>query len=181
MDVLAGELSLNGAVFQITQDNARSQDASGNYSATGTIRVRGARVGGSGLLAKGWKLFAGYAYLDARIIDGIAVGTQGMVPGNTPRSSSTLWSTYEVMPHWDIGGGALYASKRYANNTDTTQVGGYARWDGMIDYHQPRYDIRLNAFNLFDRKYFDALIQSDGGRSVPGTGRSAMLSISYHL
>ena len=181
VDVLAGELSLNGAVFQITQDNARSQDASGNYSATGTIRVRGGRVGGSGLLAKGWKLFAGYAYLDAKIIDGIAVGTQGMVPGNTPRSSSTLWSTYEVMPHWDIGGGALYASRRYANNTDTTQVGGYVRWDGMIDYHQPKYDIRLNAFNLFDRKYFDALIQSDGGRSVPGTGRSAMLSISYHL
>ena len=55
------------------------------------------------------------------------------------------------------------------------------RGSGMIDYHQPKYDIRLNAFNLFDRKYFDALIQSDGGRSVPGTGRSAMLSISYHL
>ena len=181
VDVLAGELSLNGAVFQITQDNARSQDASGNYTATGTIRVRGARVGGSGLLAKGWKVFAGYAFLDAKIIDGIAVGTQGMVPGNTPRNSGTLWSTYEVVPHWDIGGGAVYAAKRYANNTDTTQVGGYVRWDGTIDYHQPKYDIRINAFNLFDRKYFDALIQSDGGRSVPGTGRSAMLSISYHL
>jgi catecholate siderophore receptor len=181
IDVLAGKLSVNGAVFQITQDNARSQDASGNYTATGTIRVRGARLGGSGLLAHGWKLFAGYAYLDAKIIDGIAVGTQGMVPGNTPRNSGTVWSTYEFMPHWDVGGGAVYQSKRFANNTDTTLVGGYARWDGTLDYHQPKYDVRLNVFNLFDRKYFDALIQSDGGRSVPGTGRSGMLSFSYHI
>jgi catecholate siderophore receptor len=181
LDVLAGRLSVDGAVFQITQDNARSADADGNYGATGTVRVRGARLGGSGLLAHGWKVFAGYAYLDARIVDGIGVGTQGRVPGNTPRNSGTLWTTCELLPHWDIGGGAVYASRRYANNTDTTRVGGYARWDGTLDYHQPKYDVRLNVFNLFDRKYFDALIQSDGGRSVPGTGRSAMLSFSYRV
>jgi catecholate siderophore receptor len=181
VDALNGKLSLNGAVFQITQDNARSADASGNYTATGTIRVRGARLGGSGLLAHGWKLFAGYAFIDARIIDGVGVGTQGMVPANTPRNSATLWSTYEFMPHWDLGGGAVYMSRRYAANTDVVQVGGYARWDGTLDYHQPKYDVRLNVFNLFDRKYFDALIPSDGGRSVPGTGRSAMLSFSYHV
>jgi catecholate siderophore receptor len=181
VDALNGQLSVNGAVFQITQDNARSADASGNYTATGTIRVRGARLGGSGLLAHGWKLFAGYAFIDARIVDGVGVGTQGRVPANTPRNSATLWSTCEVMPHWDLGGGAVYMSRRYAANTDVVQVGGYARWDGTLDYHQPRYDVRLNVFNLFDRNYFDALIPSDGGRSVPGTGRSAMLSFSYHL
>ena len=181
VDVLTGKLSVNGAVFQITQDNARSADASGNYTATGTIRVRGARVGGSGLLAHGWKVFAGYAYLDAKIIDGVGVGTTGMVPANTPRNSATLWTTYELVPHWDLGGGAVYQSRRFAANTDVTQVGGYARWDGTIDYHQPKYDVRLNFFNLFDRKYYDALIPSDGGRAVPGTGRSAMLSFSYHV
>jgi catecholate siderophore receptor len=181
VDVLAGKLSLNGAVFQITQDNARSADASGIYTATGTVRVRGARLGGSGLLARGWKVFAGYAFLDAKIVDGIGVGTTGMVPANTPRNSGTLWTTYELVPHWDIGGGAVYQSKRYASNTDAVQVGGYARWDATIAYHQPTYDVRLNAFNLFDRRYDDALIPSDGGRAVPGTGRSAMLSFSYHL
>jgi catecholate siderophore receptor len=181
VDALDGKLSVNGAVFQITQDNARSADASGNYTATGTIRVRGARLGGSGLLAHGWKVFAGYAFIDAKIIDGVGVGTQGMVPANTPRNSATLWSTYEFMPHWDLGGGSVYMSRRYAANTDVVQVGGYARWDGTLDYHQSKYDVRLNVFNLFDRKYFDALIPSDGGRSVPGTGRSAMLSFSYHM
>jgi catecholate siderophore receptor len=180
-DLLARKLSLDGAVFQVTQDNARSADASGVYTATGTVRVRGARLGGSGLLARGWKVFAGYSWLDARIIDGIGVGTQGKVPANTPRHSATLWTTCELASHWDLGGGAVYASRRYANNTNVTQVGGYARWDGALGYHQPKYDVRLNVFNLFDRKYFDALIPSDGGRAVPGTGRSAMLSFSYHI
>jgi catecholate siderophore receptor len=179
IDVLAGKLSVDGAVFQITQDNARSADAGGTYTATGTVRVRGARLGGSGLLARGWKVFAGYAFLDATIVDGIGVGTQGKVPANTPRHSATLWTTYEPAPHWDIGGGAVAASRRYANNTDVTQVGGYARWDAALGYHQPTYDVRLNVFNLFDRRYYDALIPSDGGRAVPGTGRSAMLSFSY--
>jgi len=181
VDLLAGKLSVNGAVFQITQDNSRNQDASGNYSATGTIRVRGARLGGAGELTRNWKIFAGYAYLDAVILDAIAVGTQGKVPLNTPRNSATLWSTYEFLPHWELGGGAVFQSRRWLNNTDLVQTGGYARWDGTLAYRQPKYDLRLNVFNLFDRHYTDAIIASDGGRGVPGTGRSAMLSLTYHL
>jgi catecholate siderophore receptor len=181
VDLLDGKMSVSGAVFQITQDNARNQDASGNYTATGTVRVRGARLGGAGQLAKGWKVFAGYAYLDATILDAIAVGTQGMVPLNTPRNSATLWSTYEFLPHWELGGGSVYQSRRFLNNTDLVQAGGYARWDGTLAYRQRTYDVRLNLFNMFDRHYTDAIIASDGGRGVPGTGRSGMLSFSYHL
>ena len=181
IDLLAGKLSLDGALFQIAQDNARAADSSGVYTATGSVRVRGARLGGSGLLARGWKVFAGVALLDATIVEGIGVGTQGKVPANTPRHSATLWTTYDVLPHWDVGGGAVAASRRYANNTDATQVGGYARWDAALGYHQPTWGVRLNVFNLFDRHYFDALIPSDGGRAVPGTGRSAMVSLSFHL
>ena len=40
-------------------------------------------------------------------------------------------------------------------------------WDATLAYKQPRYDIRLNLFNLANKAYYDALIQSDGGRSGP--------------
>ena len=174
-------LSVSASVFQITQDNARNQDASGNYTATGTVRVRGARLGASGQLMRGWKVFGGYSYLDARIINAIAVGTQGMVPGNTPKNTATLWTTYDVAPHWQLGGGAVAMSSRYLNNTDTVKVPGYVRLDATLGYHQRDYDIRLNVFNLSNTYYYDALIQSDGGRAVPGTGRSAMISGSYRF
>jgi catecholate siderophore receptor len=103
------------------------------------------------------------------------------VPLNTPRSSATLWTTCEFLPHVELGGGAVYQSRRYLNNTDLTQAGGYARWDGTLAYRQRTYDVRLNVFNLFDRHYTDAIIASDGGRGVPGTGRTGMVSFSYRL
>jgi catecholate siderophore receptor len=55
------------------------------------------------------------------------------------------------------------------------------RWDATLAYHQPKYDIRLNLFNLSNAYYYDALIPSDGGRAVPGAARSAMLSYAYRF
>jgi catecholate siderophore receptor len=92
-----------------------------------------------------------------------------------------LWTTVDLAAHWQLGGGAVYQSSRYLNNTNLAQVGGYARWDGMLAYVQRNYDIRLNVFNLADKVYDDALIPSDGGRAVPGNGRSAMLSVNLRF
>ncbi|MGO4328879.1 TonB-dependent receptor [Cupriavidus sp. 2TAF22] len=180
-DLAGGDLSLSSAIFRITKDNARSQIDATTYALTGKIQVDGFRFGATGRITPKWQVFAGYTYLNAVIENGIAAGTQGKIPGNTPKHTATAWTSYAVLPNWEVGGGAFYMSQRYANNTDTVQVGGYVRWDGMIAYHQPKYDVRLNLFNIFDKKYYDALIQSDGGRSVPGTGRTAMLSFVYRM
>ena len=180
-DLLDGNLSGTAAVFRITKYNARSQNTDGSYSATGTVQVDGARAGLSGRVTKKLQVFAAYTYLDAEIVDAIAVGTQGRVPANTPTNSASLWSTYAISPEWEIGGGVNYVGARYANNTDTVRVGSYARLDALVAYHQPKYDVRLNLLNLANRLYYDALIPSDGGRAVPGIGRTAMLSVDYHF
>ncbi|MBU6502337.1 MAG: TonB-dependent siderophore receptor [Burkholderiales bacterium] len=180
-DLNGGNLSLTAAAFQITQDNARSQNPDGTYTATGTVRVNGARAGVAGHVTSKLQVFGGYTHLDALIVNGVAPGTNGMVPANTPRDSASLWSSYAIAPQWEVGAGATYSSSRFANNTDLVQVGSYTRWDAMVAYHQPRYDIRLNVYNLFDTSYYDALIPSDGGRAVPGLGRSAMVSVAYRF
>ncbi|HEY2256166.1 MAG TPA: TonB-dependent siderophore receptor [Variovorax sp.] len=180
-DLNNGGLSLSAAAFQITQDNARAQNNDGTYTATGTIRVNGARAGAAGRITDKLQVFGAYTYLDASIIDGIAPGTQGKTPANTPQNSASLWAVYSFSALWDLGGGATYVGPRYANNTDLTYVPGYTRFDLMVAYHQPKYDIQLNVFNLANKYYFDALIPSDGGRSVPGAGRTAMLSVNYRF
>lgn len=178
-DVLHDQLDLTAAAFQITQYNSRSQNSDNSYTANGAIRVRGERIGISGRLTPQWLVFGGYTHLDARIISAIAANTQGKIPSNTPADTATLWSTYAVTPQWEVGGGATYMSGRFLNNTDLVRVPGYTRLDMTIAYHQPRYDIRLNIFNLADTRYYDSLIQSDGGRAVPGSGRTAMISLVY--
>jgi catecholate siderophore receptor len=176
---LGERLTLTGAVFRITQRNSRAQNADNTYSATGTIRAEGLRLGASGRVTRHWQVFAGYTRLDAKIIDAIAAGAQGMVPANTARDSATLWTTYDIKGDWQVGGGATYLGRRFLNNTNLVQVPGYTRLDAMIAWRQPHYDVRLNLFNLADAHYYDALVQSDGGRAAPGSGRTAMISLVW--
>lgn len=180
-DLNDGALSLSAAAFQITQDNARAQNTDGTYTATGTIRVNGARAGAAGRISDKLQLFAAYTHLDATIIDGIAPGTQGKTPANTPGNSASLWAVYAITPQWEVGGGATYVGPRYANNTDLVYVPGYTRFDAMVAYHQPKYDVRLNIFNLTNKFYWDALVPSDGGRAVPGTGITGMLTLAMRF
>src|SRR5450830_509017 len=179
---LAENLSTNAAIFQIKKENARSQVSTGVYELQGTVRVKGARLGATGRINKQWQVAAGYTYLDAQVISASTLdNTLGKIPVNTPKHTLTTWTTYDVMPHWQVGGGATYMSQRYATATDTVQVGGYTRWDATVAYTQKQYDIRFNLFNLTNKMYYDALIQSDGGRSVPGTGRTGMISVNYRM
>ena len=185
-EVLNGNLSLNGAVFQITKYNARTQNADGTFSPTGTVRVQGARVGVAGRITPEWQVFGGYAWLNPRIIQGLnfinGIGnTTGNVPLNVPRDSGNIWSTYTIKDTYEFGGGMFYVGQRYANNQNTVQVPQYFRFDATAAYKQPTWELRANVFNLFNTMYYDSLMASDGGRAVPGTGLTGLLTFTYRL
>ncbi|WP_027796687.1 TonB-dependent receptor [Paraburkholderia acidipaludis] len=179
-DLLNGNLSVTSALFQQEMDNARTQTSSGEYLLEGDVRVRGFQAGVSGHLTDKWQVFGGYTYMDGVVLQALD-GTQGNTLANTPRNTLTLWTTYEVAPHWEVGGGPTYMSARYAANTNYVSVGGYTRWDAMAEYEQKKWDVRLNLLNLTNKFYYDALIQSDGGRSVPGVGRTLLATFDYRL
>lgn len=180
-ELLKGNLSLNGALFQITKNNARTTNPDGTFSPTGQIQVQGARIGFAGRILPEWQIFGGYAYLDGRILNGTAANTTGNVPLNTPRDSGNIWTTYTIKDTYEIGGGMFYMGARYANNQNTVTVPAYTRFDLTAAYKQPKYDVRLNVYNLFDTMYYEGVIASDGGRAVPGAGITAMLTLNYRL
>ena len=179
-DLLGGNLSVNSAFFREEMDNARTQVSTTEYELDGDVRVQGFQAGVTGHLTDKWQVFGGYTYMDAIILKA-ADGTQGHVPANTPRNTLTLWSTYAFTPHWEIGGGPTYMSPRYASNTNYVRVPGYTRWDATAAYHAKKYDVRLNLLNMTNKEYFDALIPSDGGRSVPGIGRTLLATFDYRF
>ena len=179
-DVREGALSLNAAVFQVTKTNARTQVAPGDYELDGNVRVRGEVIGIVGRLTPQWQVFGGYTHYDAKIVRALD-GTQGNVPANTPDNAATLWTAWKPVANWEFGGGANYVGARFASNSNTVSVGGYTRWDATVAWLQPRYDLRLNLWNLTDKQYFDALIPSDGGRAVPGIGRTAMVTATWRF
>lgn len=180
-DFFNGNLSLTGALFQITKNNARTLNADGTYTAQGQVRVKGIRTGIAGSITPEWQVFGGYTLLDARIINGIGANTTGRIPLNTPRDSMTLWTTYTFDKKWEIGGGPTYQGMRYANNTNTVIVPDFIRFDATAAYKTEKYDVRLNIFNLTNVYYFEQVMASDGGRGVPGSGLTAMLTLNYRL
>jgi catecholate siderophore receptor len=177
-NLLDDMLGVNAALYELEQTNARTQTAAGEYTLNGNIRVRGAELSMVGHLTDRWQIFSGYSYMDGRIVKALD-GTQGKAPANTPRHTFTAWASYSFAEHWEAGGGPTYMSQRFAANTDRTSVAGYTRWDAMLAYHQPRYEVRLNLLNLADKRYFDAVIPSDGGRAVAGIGRTALATFTY--
>jgi catecholate siderophore receptor len=180
-DLNNGNLSVTGALFQITKNNARTQNSDGTYSAQGQVRVRGIRTGIAGRITPELNVWGGYTLLDARITNGIAVNTTDKIPLNTPRDSFTLWATYLYDKKWEIGGGPTYQGLRYANNANTVMVPDFIRFDATAAYKAEKYDVRLNVFNLTNVYYFENVQASDGGRGTPGSGLTAMLTLNYRM
>ncbi|MFM0753762.1 TonB-dependent receptor [Paraburkholderia strydomiana] len=179
-DLLGGGLSVTQSLFNIEKTNARTLNADGSYTLDGDVRVRGYQLGLAGHITDKWQVFGGYTYMDATILKALD-GTTGKTPANTPRNMLTLWTTYAFNPHWEIGGGPIYTSSRYAANNNFVKVGGYTRWDAMAAYHAKKYDVQFNVLNLTDKNYYDALIPSDGGRAVPGNGRTFLATLNYRF
>ncbi len=185
-ELLGGNLSLNGAVFSIIKNNARTANPDGTYTPTGNVQVSGARAQFAGRITPEWQVFGGYAYLNGVIIQGLNYqngqgNTTGKVPLNTPKDTANLWTTYTFKETYEIGGGFFYVGQRYANNTNTVVVPAYTRVDLTAAYKQPAYDVRLNVYNLFNTVYYDGVIASDGGRAVVGSGLTGMITLNYRL
>jgi catecholate siderophore receptor len=181
-DVLGGNLSLTSALFDIEKTNSRSQVSPGVYISNGDVRVTGFEFGAAGRITRDWQLMGGYTHLVPKIAHASALeATNGKDLANTPRDMATLWTTYKVTPQWETGGGATYMSSRFASNTNVVSAADYTRWDGTVAYHLPKYDIRLNFLNLTNKEYISTLIPSDGGRSVPGSGRTAIITVAHRF
>jgi len=189
-DLLNDKLSLAFAAFDEKQDNVYSL-SNGEYQASGNWLIKGFTLSAVGHITDKLQISSGFMHLDPKVVDTVD-GTAGSTPSNTPKDTFNVWTTYDIDKTWQVGGGVFYMSKRFVadtgisstlpqGNVDLVSVGGYTRFDATIAYHQPKYDIRLNLLNLTNKSYYDALIQSDGGRSVPGIGRTALLTGTYHF
>jgi outer membrane receptor for monomeric catechols len=143
-------------------------------------RIIGVAVGGvdGGLLGRvddgAEAVFTGYSYLESVILDTRDKSILGKHLSNTPRNNFTLWTTYELTPKWTIGGGAIYQSLGWANNTNTAYVPEFWKFDAMISYKvDDKSTVQLNIYNLTDTLYYS---QYFGGNVVPASGRWASLT-----
>jgi len=184
LDLLEGRLGIRTAVFQTYKLNARTTDPVLGVQVTdGKQRVRGFELEGVGQVLTGWNIWLAYAYLDSRIltsndiVTGIPIENKRLA--NVPENSASLWTTYDVTRQWQVGGGANFVDKRYANTDNLNVVPSYARGDVMIAYRpiQP-LELRFNVINISDARYFDA-IHPD--HVIPGNARTFLLTGTWRF
>ena len=178
-ELLEGDLSLRAALYRAEKTNERNTDLAVTVEQnllSGRRHTDGIEVEFAGRITPNWEVFAGGARQRAEIDEatGQQANTLGKVPINTPDYTASLWTVYRWGSRWRFGGGVEAVGKRFGNTTNTVEVPGYTRWDAMVAYTAPSYEIRLNALNLFDRDIYEGVYQ---GHVVPGTKRSLQLTV----
>ncbi len=183
-DVLDGKLGLRTALFQIEKTNARTTDpALGVQVLEGRQRVRGFELEAIGRLLPAWNIFAGYTYLDSRVIEALEVTGGILVKGkriqNVPENTFSLWSTYDITEQWQVGGGVIYVDQRFANTTNVNVAPGYVRADMTVAYRPIKpLELRMNVINLADEVYFDQVHPS---HVVPGAARTFLFTGTWRF
>lgn len=177
-DGFEGKLLLNAALFRTDKTNARTPGLPGEPATVldGKQRVDGIEFGATGRINGAWSLIAAYTYLDSRIRKSNTASEIGNRLANVPLHSGSLWTTYKLPMGLEIGGGARHVGVRYTSVANTRRIDGYWLADATaaVDLHRLA-TLRLNAFNLFDKRYID---QVGGGHFVPGPGRSVLATLS---
>ena len=190
-DVLNDKLNLTAAIFRTEKTNTRATTDEGTTKNIGETRVDGFELGVNGNITDKWAMSAGYTYLDSELVDGgfenigttaapiyIANRSNGNQVQNVAKNSATLWTTYQVLPQFTLGAGAVAMDKVYGNATNTKFVPGYVRYDAMARYNvNKNVDLQLNVNNLTDKRYFTKAYSSH--YATEAEGRSAVLSVNF--
>lgn len=203
--VAEGDLALRAALYRATKDWERN----GDLDSTAAILTRKRRTSGIELEAAGritekWEVFSGLSLMNAKILEvatninattGVSTtgnaGYIGQQARNTPKYTFNVWSTYQVDPKLQVGGGVELKGERQGFNPSgagavptlngvyqPNTAPSYARWDAMVRYDYQQWIFRLNIKNIFDKVYYDA-VYDNGPFTVPGSRRSAVLTAEY--
>jgi catecholate siderophore receptor len=179
--LLNGALLLDGSLFETDKTNARiPSDVPGFNILGGDQRVQGFELMAQGNITDAWHVSLGYDHLSS--------ATTRTAPGGppigfplpfTPHGNLTFWTTYQILPELQVGGGGQYMGSRYAQTSAPIEIGpSYVTFDAMAKYTlDERFDLQVNVYNLTDKTYYDMM---HFAFVVPGAGRSAMLTLSYH-
>jgi catecholate siderophore receptor len=186
-----GRLSVTGALFKSTMNNARVTSPDGTTQNVGRKEIQGVELGFSGKITTAWTVFGGYTWLDAEIADNgfintgttaAPVWTPSPFNGNrfptTPKNSASLWTSYAFSKDFTAGFGMSAMSQVYANVNNNKHTPGYARFDAMASYALNKdISLQLNLQNLTDKLYFDKVSSPHYAGVAPG--RSATLTANF--
>jgi catecholate siderophore receptor len=184
-ELVGNRLLLSAALYRTDISNEIVRDPVDLlYYQIGEKRVQGIELSAIGQINENWSISAGYTTMDTKVIEGVAVSQDGSdALAYTPESAFTAWTTYRTPFNLTLGGGARYSGemKRGTDGAVGTPefTEDYWVFDAVASYpFNEHFDLRLNAYNVFDKEYV-AAINKSGYRYTPGIPRSYLLTANF--
>lgn len=197
-EYLNGALNASVALFRVDQENRAVQIYVPNcpqtacYEPSGEIRSQGIDVELQGALTENWQVGGGYTYARTHTLKDAAnpQKVNKQFDTDTPEHLFKLTTRYNFQGPLEklrVGGNVSWQSRMYNDialadgSTYRLQQGGYAVTDLMAGYQVNQHlDLQLNANNIFDRRYYQAIANdvSYGGDSY-GAPRNMMVTAKY--
>jgi catecholate siderophore receptor len=186
-----GALAVTGAIYDSSNKNEIAQDQVDptQFVQIGEREVKGIELGVVGKLTDNWELSAGVAKMDTEVKRGLA--NQGGLPITwSPEFTFTSWTTYHAPFGISIGGGVRYVDsviRPVSSNgappppdqTNMRTAPDYWVVDLMASYAiNDNVTLQLNGYNLTDELYV-ATLNNSGARYMPGSPRSALLTVNF--
>ncbi|MCL7930620.1 TonB-dependent receptor [Halomonas llamarensis] len=186
---LADNLLVSAALFRTDKTNARTPAQGGGDMLDvldGEQRVEGFEVGAMGSLTPAWNLYTSYTFMDSEVRSSNNSWEEGSRLGGTPEHTFNLWTTYDVLPEWTVGGGMEYVDDQVNNVASKpggrrrqVEIDSYTVFHASTTYRFTQdLQLRVNAFNLADEEYISQVAEG-GAQGIPGPGRHVIASLRY--
>jgi len=177
-----GALQVRSALFRNEKTNQRIIDDTGTTVLAGKRRIDGIEFELSGLITPNWEVYGGLAFMDGKITNGTPV-TTGKTPLGVAEVQGSVWSVYKPGGGWEIGGGLRGQKGTWLTdaNVPGSQIPSYVLVDAMVAYVQPKWEVRVNGYNLGDKTYYIGGYNNSPSRVIPGQPIYGNVTLTYRF
>jgi len=177
-----GALTVRSALFRNEKTNQRIIDDTGATVLAGKRRIDGIEFEVSGSITPNWELYGGIAFMDGKITNGTPV-TTGKTPLGVAEVQGSVWTVYKLGGGWEVGGGLRGQKGTWLTdaNVPGSQIPTYVLVDAMVAYVQPKWELRVNSYNLGDKTYYLGGYNNSPSRVIPGQPVYGNVTLTYRF
>lgn len=183
-----GKLSFSLAIYEINQKNilinANNPVEPDELVQRGADRSRGFEAEVSGHILPEWHVYAGYSYIDAKIMNDDNPTLIGLRKENTSKNSVNIWTRYNfskstILKNVGIGAGMLHQSSKIPWFTRSFELPAYTTFDAALYYSifKSKIQLALNVNNLTNTTYWTGA--QNYLRLFPGAPRNFLITATY--
>jgi catecholate siderophore receptor len=175
-------LLFTAAAYRLDRTNTRTADPADptRVVLTGAQRSRGIELQLAGQISSRWRVSAGYALQDAKIVSTTTAAPAGRRVALVPRHQGSLWTRYDVSRSFGFGAGLYAQSRSYATISNAVVLPAYVRADAAAFVRFGHgIEAQLNLENVLGARYFASA--SSDNNILPGAPRTLRGTLRFQF